>query len=390
MSTARERALEGIKSAAEAQGGLTGEEAAAYVEGLTMGTTTYIGDTPLGSVGSLGLEPSNPAHPAPLSGLDPLGFSWSDVLLEAEKAGQLRPLIPGLLLPGLTLFSGPSRFGKSLMSLDMALGVSTGEACLGGSIPNVHGDVLLISFEDNSPSFAARVKDYYGGLDRVPDLDRLTFVPASIASKEHPAALARRWLDSVEKPTLVIIDTLQRMKSAFPGKATFGNSYENDVAATAPLHRFTMENNVALLMVHHLKQGEWVEGQDYYEKVSGSTGLVATADTNVVVKWSRDARDATIFVSPRISSVNMLGVARAGMWWQIAEGVPRGNMGDRKRDLLDWMALEGEVGPKDVAAFLGIEEKNASAHLSSLLKSGHVTRASRGRYEFKGALDPLE
>jgi hypothetical protein len=373
---------EGIRLAAVADG-MSEEEAEAYAASHTHLSTR---ETPFGSSGLLGLEPNNPTVPEPPSLEGALGFTWTDVLLEAQRAGELRPLIPGLLLPGLTLFSGPSRFGKSLMSLDMALGVATGSACFGGAVPNVYGDVLLISFEDSSPSIAARVTDYFGVREMIPDLSRLTFVPASIASKENPATLARRWLDSVANPTLIIIDTFQRMKAAFPGQRGYGNSYENDVAAVAPLHRFTQEHNVALLIVHHLKQGEWVEGQDYYEKVSGSTGLVATADTNLIVKWSRDARDAAMKVSPRIAESHEISLARVGMWWHIFDGVPRGNMGDRKRDLLDWIAMSGEVTPKQCAEHLGVDEKNASAYLSQLVKSGHVSRAGRGRYEFKATL----
>ena len=71
---------------------------------------------------------------------------------------QMPPLqyaIAEILPAGLTLFSGDSKVGKSMMALNMCVAVSKGEDFLG--FPTTRGTVLYLALEDTESRIQRRV-----------------------------------------------------------------------------------------------------------------------------------------------------------------------------------------------------------------------------------------
>jgi hypothetical protein len=143
-----------------------------------------------------------------------------------------------------------------------------------------------------------------------------------------------------------------------------------------------LESGIALVVVHHTKQGSWSEVEDIYEKVSGSTGLVGTADQNLIVKWKRGAPEAEVYVSSRHTGDVRMGFRRSGMWWQLSEGLPSGQMGDLTRVVYEWCVMAGRpVRVAEVVEGTGLPEGTVRQYVKRLTDRGMLNRASRGMYE---------
>lgn len=357
--------------------GMTDAEATAWAEANSRSvppvTTVTLSQTPAPERDNVTLVTGGHGRTTP--------YSLVEAAEAAQAAGHIRPLIPGMILPGLNLLSGPSRFGKSLMALDMANAVAGGGNFAGTVPTNVAGDVLIVSFEDTHRSFIERLDDLHGG-DRSTWPHALELAPMDVAYRERTHSLISSWADRVENPTMVVIDTWAKFKMANPRRRTFGsNNYETDVEHMAPIHAYSQESGIALVVVHHTKQGSWSEVEDIYEKVSGSTGLVGTADQNLIVKWERGANEAEVYVSSRHTGDTRLGFRRAGMWWQLSEGLPSGHMGDLTRTVYDWCVMAGApVSAAQIVEATSLPEATVRQYVKRLTDRGMLVRSSRGRY----------
>jgi predicted ATP-dependent serine protease len=133
-----------------------------------------------------------------------------------------------------------------------------------GSIPCALGDVLYIDMENGPRRIQGRIKKLFPNERDMPNLSRLEWVTDALQLDQGFIDELERWRVSVKKPTLVVIDVLQRIK---PPGSPARNSYENDYTAWAPLQQWATENRVAVLGLHHTKKGG---AEDPLEALSGS------------------------------------------------------------------------------------------------------------------------
>ena len=92
---------------------------------------------------------------------------------------------------------------------------------------------------------------------------------------------------------LVVIDTLQRVRSA----GSDGNLYANDYQDIGLLKRLADRRHIAILLIHHLRK---LYDDDPMNMISGSTGLSGAADSTFVLqKSSRLANIASLHCTGR-------------------------------------------------------------------------------------------
>ncbi len=189
----------------------------------------------------------------------------------AEKDISPPQMIVESLLPvGLDVLAGHPKLGKSWMALSLAYSVAQGIPFL--NHPTAQGDVLYIDLEGSPYRIKERMEML--GYD----------YPETLQIAHEASAMGSGLLEDLDwwylranYPRLIIIDTIGRLKSA--GNKTM-NAYENDSKAFAPLQKYAIEREIAILCVTHLKKDNAFKAADadWMERISGSMGLVGCSD----------------------------------------------------------------------------------------------------------------
>ena len=208
-------------------------------------------------VGTLIAEPDNP-HPWVVHGLVPSG--------------------------GMALVAGKPKAGKSTLARAIALRVCRGDPVLGRE--TMAGPVLYLGLEDPREA----IKGHFRRMG-ARDADDIDIYFGKVP--EH----AQAWLaDQLAKrdPVLVVIDTMQ----FFLG-ITEINEYGAVVNALRSILEIFRGHRCAVLIVHHAGKGERVG----FDAILGSTGILGTVDTAVLVKRRPDDQSRTIATMQRMHAV---------------------------------------------------------------------------------------
>lgn len=229
-------------------------------------------------------------------------------------------VVDGLLPTGLSILAGASKIGKSFMALDIGFGVAAGAPVLGSMVCE-QGDVLYLALEDTATRLTARLD----GLD--PDRaswprDALTIYPMDALDGAQPGWLAKVWAESVENPTLVIIDTITRF-----GGLGERSGYAAEVQWMSKFHDFATRHEVALLGLTHTNQMKLEEGDDWFNKISGTTGIIGTADNVMLLDVKRGETEGMLRVEGRDMDPTEYAIRKVGPWWQQTHQI-RGRRGD--------------------------------------------------------------
>lgn len=197
------------------------------------------------------------------------------------------PVVEGLLYPGVYLFVGAPKVGKSFLMAQLAYHVSQGLPLWGYAVRR--GTVLYLALEDDYPRLQERLYRMFG-VDSTEDLRFSTW------SKQLSNGLEEQLKGFVrERPDtrLIIIDTLQKIREA--GDERY--SYASDYDVITKLKRFADTSGVCLLLVHHTRKQQ---ADDRFDKISGTNGLMGAADGAFLLqKERRTDSAATLDISGR-------------------------------------------------------------------------------------------
>lgn len=198
---------------------------------------------------------------------------------------QFQPLkmpVEGLIVEGLTLLCGAPKVGKSWLVLALCCAVAEGRTFLGKSTQA--GDVLYLALEDSQ----LRLQERFCKLGETPT-GALQFAIEASSLDGGLLSELTEWVHSVEKPVLIVIDTLQKIRGVAPARA---NAYAQDYKDLAKLKAFADEHHVAIVCIHHLNKLR--DTDDSFNRVSGSTGVTGTADTTIIIERERGSDNATL------------------------------------------------------------------------------------------------
>ena len=197
------------------------------------------------------------------------------------------PVVEGLLYPGVYLFVGAPKVGKSFLMAQLGYHVSRGLPLWGYAVHR--GTVLYLALEDDYPRLQGRLYRMFG----VDGTEHLRF---SINAQTLGGGLEKQLEEFVrERPDtrLIIIDTLQKIREA--GDERY--SYASDYDVIAKLKRFADASGVCLLLVHHTRKQQ---ADDRFDKISGTNGLMGAADGAFLLqKERRTDSAATLDISGR-------------------------------------------------------------------------------------------
>src|SRR5262249_48918990 len=186
----------------------------------------------------------------------------NDELL-VRRAADICPRPIGWLWPGriplgkITLIAGDPALGKSLLTIDLASHVSTGTDWPVDLSRGPHGDVLLLSAEDDATdTIRPRLEAAGARIDRVHIVEGIRCKDRHTAASLYRMVSLKRDLEAVEQylcrlpqARLLVIDPI----SAYLDDADSHNNSEVR-GLLAPLATLAQQHNVAILCVTHLNK----------------------------------------------------------------------------------------------------------------------------------------
>ena len=232
---------------------------------------------------------------------------------------QMPPLqyaIAEILPAGLTLFSGDSKVGKSMMALNMCVAVSKGEDFLG--FPTTRGTVLYLALEDTESRIQRRV---FSMTDTLGDTFHFTNEVYKIGDGLIEAL--EYFVKEHSDTRLIVIDVLQYIRSQSQG----GNVYKEDYNDMIPLHEFTQRHSgIALVLINHTNKSN---SGDQFKASSGSTAIVGASDNYWLLQRPvRAFRNGRLYCSGREISDREIALQMNddGMWVCEDEEVYKGEI----------------------------------------------------------------
>ena len=195
-------------------------------------------------------------------------------------------LVDELIPEGLHILAGAPKIGKSWLALWLCLCVSQGQPLW--NFATTQGEVLYLSLEDSFQRIQTRLFDL---TENAPST--LHFAIMADALKHGLEQQIEQFLSEHPTAKLVVIDTLQRVRSA----GSDSNLYANDYQDIGILKQLADKRHIAILLIHHLRK---LHDDDPMNMISGSTGLSGAADSTFVLqKHSRLANIASLHCTGR-------------------------------------------------------------------------------------------
>ena len=195
-------------------------------------------------------------------------------------------LVDELIPEGLHILAGAPKIGKSWLALWLCLCVSQGQPLW--NFATTQGEVLYLSLEDSFQRIQTRLFDL---TEDAPPM--LHFAIMADTLKRGLEQQIEQFLTEHPATRLVVIDTLQRVRSA----GSDNNLYANDYQDIGLLKQLADRHHIAILLIHHLRK---LHDDDPMNMISGSTGLSGAADSAFVLqKNARSANAASLHCTGR-------------------------------------------------------------------------------------------
>ena len=299
----------------------------------------------------------------------PAKSNWRDNVIAARDLCSkafppLKWVIPGLLPEGVTLLASRPKVGKSWLLQQIGAAKAAGLATL-SAIEITAGDVLYLNLEDGWRRAQRRMRRYFGDLEsNWPEAFELarSWRPLDQGGVED----LREWCKEVERPSLIMIDTLAKVRSPKKGGQT---DYAADYAACEPLvglvHEFA---GLGVIVSCHVRK---MDAEDIFDTVSGTLGLTGGVDAIAILKRSNGAvslhiegRDLPEDIEKAVS------FDRETCRWEILGDTAEVNQSDTRRAILE--ALATPLRPREVADVTGIDGNTVRQQLFQMAGKGLI------------------
>lgn len=221
-----------------------------------------------------------------------------------------RFIIDRLLPQGLHILAGAPKVGKSWLALWLCLQVAQGTSVW--DFPTHRGTVLYLCLEDSLTCIQSRL---FQITDDAPEALHFTTIAAGIG--EGLEEQLTNFLTQYPDTSLVVIDTLQRIRTG----SDSGNPYANDYRDISVLKTLADKHHIAILLIHHLRK---MNDDDPMNMISGTTGISGATDSNFVLKERRrGSGEATLYCTGRDIEYRELPLVfdKSGYTWRLTEPV---------------------------------------------------------------------
>lgn len=303
----------------------------------------------------------------------PQGFTAIEIA--SMKLPEPKWVVQGLIPVGLSVLAGKPKIGKSWLTLDLSIAVSSGSKVLGGYDVR-QAPVLHLALEDTKYRLQSRLKRV---LDSKPAPDNCHFFLEWRRVEDYGLEAMRRWLDQHKDTRLVVIDTFAKMRVR---PSSNGSLYHEDYDAIGQLKRIADDYDLGMVVVHHLRKAA---SNDPLDGVSGSTGLTGAGDTTLVLqREERLQADAVLFITGRdVESQEVaLSMEPRTMQWRALGNAEDYRMGQERKQILDAFAALGKAAaPHEIAEFIGKKRGAVKKLMLTMAHKGKLEQLPGGLYE---------
>ena len=335
-------------------------------------------------------EASTPAEEALAPTEEALSMSLTEV--ETQEIRWLwEQRVP---LGKVTILDGDPDMGKSLLAINLAARVSTGQPMPDGTV-GTQGGVILIAPEDGAgDTLRPRLEAAGGDPSHVHLLNLLEDLDAKkLQVTDRPFSLSLD-LEVLEaeinrtKAVLVVVDPLT---------AVLGHqSREQDVREVfTPLAQLAECTSCAILIIRHLGKGS---SPNALYRGAGSIGIIAAARAGLIVTRHPNEQHTRILATTK----NNLGRTASNLTYQVVQnesGIPciqwlgenddslsalledETNLSSERHKILQALEnAEGPLGPQEIAELTGQKETLVRVTLSRMHEAREIARPYRGKY----------
>lgn len=294
----------------------------------------------------------------------------SSVEIAAAKYNDPEYIVPGFLPAGLVTLSGPPKVRKSFLALAVAQAIATGGRAL-GAFDTRPGPVLFNALEDTPRRIKSRLEMM--GLAPSPNL-HFSFAQ-DLQRGDEGCGMLVRWCEQHPGARLIIIDTLQKFRAPTNGRQ---NAYEADYAALSAIKNIADRFGLAIVLIHHLRKGD---ADDVYERVSGSTAITGTADTNMVLLRERNSDDGFLHITGRDIEEQEVALRFESGLWRVLGDARRYRASAAQQEVIDTIkANNGPMTPSQIAAMTGRKRTSLPKLLTGMVNSGLLDWLPGGQY----------
>jgi hypothetical protein len=310
-------------------------------------------------------------------------FRWQDHTTNAQdlcdrRFPEVSFVVPGLFPEGVTLLVSRPKTGKSWLLLQIGSGVAEGTSPLVPTEQPVCGDVLYLSLEDGDRRVQRRMSKYFGA-SRGNWPRRLMIARAWRRLDQGGIDDLREWSRSVRRPTLIMIDTLKKVR---PSKKKTQSDYDADYGACEGLLELVREfPGLAIIVAHHDRK---MDAADVFDTVSGTLGLTGGVDTIAIIKRSTQGKTLHIQGRDLVEEVEKaIKFDRETCRWSILGEAAEVHRSAERAAIIEVLRSAPPEG-MTVAEIMGAAEIGkrdaADQTLGRMTKAGEIERRSRGRY----------
>jgi hypothetical protein len=264
----------------------------------------------------------------------------------------IRWIIPDFLAPGLTVFSGAEKLGKSWLSMGIGISLTRG-AYVMGKIKAEKTDVLYIALEDHNKRLQRRLNQLQAGkIDNLFFADKWTGGTAALESflKDHPSI------------RMVIIDTFIKFFPSLDLK-----DYTDITNKLTQLKNTADSLDIGIMVIHHTRKGANAResGGDWMDDTLGSKAINGTADQTITLKRGRGSRQGELKLTGRdIEEQELALTFDADCSWTIAGDKKEIQESDTRQLIYDWLRENGANGPS--AIHKGLTKEGYTGTLSTI------------------------
>ena len=228
-----------------------------------------------------------------------------------NKTEHKRPpaIIDGFLYAGLVVLASPPKYGKSFLCLDLCCCVATGKPFWNFSTDA--GDVLYCDLEGAAWRSEERLKAVTGSKKAPARLSQIYGVPN--VDNGLIQFLEEKWINVVDSPKLIVIDTLQHVK----GRVARGeDAYAADTRFMKPLHDLAIRRGISIVAVTHTRKASGFVLDDPFDNILGSVAQYGNSDAGWIISGKRDEEVKTFSAVGRDFEPVSLEIKRSegGKW----------------------------------------------------------------------------
>ena len=289
----------------------------------------------------------------------------------------IKEVIKDFLPEGLTIFAGRPKIGKSWMAMNIAIAVANGSKALGFFETN-KSDVLYIALEDNFRRIQERMNNILNAeIDKAAPKNLFFLVENKTLPKLNEGGIEeiQKMIDDNPNLILIIIDTLGR-SIADKGRKD-KDSYRADYDIASRIQELAINNNIALLLLHHTKK---MQEENVFDEISGTTGITGAMDTMLVLKKKNN--EHKLYITGRDIRENEYSMVfdENTFCWNVIENEIKTTA--ERKEIYDLIFNYGrEMTSKEIANIIGKQQSNVSKMLGKMVKDGLIISPNYGHYK---------